>query len=282
MSIIVSIKIYLRASIIFFLCGYSLCCYCQNINNSTIIYTYKDSIQTQSRNYKILHYHQVSKECLENEFIFGTGENLFIDSLNKHSRLILKGLYNSFDVPTIPLTHIFILENKNLILGLNPYVGSPYNIVLYSLEGILLYKAKISIFTIKMKKEEIKTLVKHYPEILPCIQNQNNILKIDDYYYLEPSNCIINIIGRGNLLKELKFIDNIFFPNIGSSTISNTATGKYKYSEYYNVYDIGNPLYDIIMIGAIPYLLILNAEDGSKVNIPLVSNCNNLSKELER
>ncbi len=236
-----------------------------------------DTIKSKSENYSVLHYHQVSKYVFENKLLKDKKDEIFTDSYNNFSRLILKGLYHTFDVPTIPLTHVYILENKKLIVGLSQFVVSPYHIVLYSMDGDLLYKSQMTLFELKIKKEEIINLLQKYPSIKDCFEN-NNAFKDSSYYYVELNNCLVKTIGVDSLLKMKSLVPNNFFPFLSSSTsIPYDELGRYKYKRYNNFFDLADPLDDIIFVHSLPYLLVLNDSNGNKIYIPLVSNCDILS-----
>lgn len=249
---------------------------------SPIVYSHADTIKVKGDNFhNIIYYNHMSEDIFKEKIFNRYSDEIFCDSFNDFSRLVINGYNSTIEIPTIPLTHIYILISKNIIVGLSQYTVSPYNIVLYSMEGKLLYKSKISIFEFKLKKEELKRLVTTYPDIRYCFEQNRNAFKDGEYYYLEFTNCLINKTGnRDSVLAIKEVISNHYFPRIAIPTNTLTATGKYRYREYAGFIDNSDPFYDLIMIGTVPYLLILNDADGKKVEIPLVPNCDIL-KEIE-
>src|SRR4051812_35210292 len=108
-----------------------------SINDSTILSI--DTVETKGDEYTITHYHVVSR-LVEEKLVHDFKDSVFSNGFNNFSRLIMNGHRYSFNVPTIPLTHIIFLKQLGLILGLSKFSNSPYHIVLYSTEGKLLYK----------------------------------------------------------------------------------------------------------------------------------------------
>ena len=223
-----------------------------------------DTLQVKGDDYLITHYHLVSSE-LNKRMISESKEEIFNDSSNQYSRLIFEGPDNyKFNVPTIPLTHIVYLKKSRLIIGLSKIVASPYHIVIYSTSGKLLCKRTLKNLELRLDKKELKNLLKAYPGLTRCLA-QNIIVKENDNYNIEISTCLLNIIGRESLLKMNRIVSSPYFPLMSTSFDSRL------YSKYYYSFSDSDPLYDLIMVGSVPYLLILNSEDGSKVNIPLIS-----------
>jgi hypothetical protein len=259
---------------IVFVCTLHLVATCQKkpkINDSTILSI--DTLRTKGDDYTLIHYHMVSR-MLQKKIILDSTDSIFDNRYNDFSRLIMSGHKYSFNVATIPLTHVIFLENLKLILGLSKFTNSPYNVVLYSTEGKLLYKYKIPAFELKVNKSELKQLLKTHPGLDSCLSKMK-VIKENENYYLEISTCFANIIGRESLLEMKTLRLSHYFPNISAP-----ATEDFYYTQFYNYFSGSDPLYDLIMIGSVPYLLILNSENGTRVNIPLMSNCN-IFKEIQ-
>lgn len=231
-----------------------------------------DSIHTESYGYQIVHYHKVSKE-IYNNLLFDKSDLIFSNQ-NYYSRIIIKNGYTELDIPTIPLSHIIIMENKGIVIGLSNFIVSPYSIVIYSLKtGDLLYKSKIGMFELKLSEDELHNLSKSYPPLKNALSNTNSFV-INNEYFIEMNNEIINILGREVILEKHLYSTNRFFPKIGSTTASSyDENNNFYFKKYVGFFNNSNPIYDLITIGPVPYLLILNAEDGEKVHIPLITNC---------
>lgn len=124
---------------------------------------------------------------------------------------------------------------------------------------------------LKLRREKLRYFESKYPALKHCWKEPPYILQDGEYYYIELSDCIYTIIARDSEAKQA-LVPNRYFPNIGISTKPSYGSGKYRYQQYYGFFDTSNPFYDIISIGDVPYLLILNNAKGEKVNIPLISN----------
>ena len=244
----------------------TLCQYVSGQNDTTVLGI--DTIVSKGNEYTITHFHIISKGN-ENKILLGEADSLFTEGYNNFSRLIFKDLIHSFNVPTIPLTHIIYLNKSCLILGMSKIAISPYQIVLYTLEGKLVYKGTITAFELKVAKEEAENLLKVFPNLKGCLTHMS-IVKENEFYYLPVNHCLINSLGRDNILKMSTLSMSHYFPFISQPIIENSFYAHYV--QWYNFFSDSDPLYDLIMMGSTPYLLILNTEGGDRVNIPLITN----------
>jgi hypothetical protein len=158
-------------------------------------------------------------------------------------------------------------------LGLSKITLAPYQIVLYSKEGQLIYKGALNFFELKVDKTQLQGLLKDYPKLHDCLA-QITIVKENNFYFLQTSPCLINVINRDSIVNMGILKINHYFPSM-SEPINENIT----YAQYHNFFSSTNPLFELITVGSVPYLLILNSEDGTKVNLPLISNCD-IFKEL--
>jgi hypothetical protein len=233
-----------------------------------------DTLQVWGDGYRITHFHIVSNE-IEKRLQFDSTDEIFNNNLNKHSRLIFEGRDNyKFSVPTIPLTHIIFLKHIGIIIGLSKIEVSPYHIVIYSSDGKLLCKRTLQNLELKLEKREIEQLLKAHHELANCLA-ENVIVKEDDSYFIEMTRKLFQIIRKDTFLMKKVSLSS-YFPYMSTSFDSRL------YSKYHFSFSDSDPLYDIIMIGSVPYLLVLNSEDGKKVNIPLVTTVKLLSEFLEK
>ncbi|HMG81824.1 MAG TPA: hypothetical protein VK559_02195, partial [Ferruginibacter sp.] len=223
-----------------------------------------DTLESYGDDYRVIHYHIVSS-MVENKMISDTLEEIFNDSLNQYSRLIFEE-HNKykFNVPTIPLTNIVYLKKPGLIIGLSKIVASPYHIVIYSTDGKLLCKRTLQNLELKLDKKGLDSLIRGNPKLIDCL-SQNIVVKENDNYYIETSRCLIHTLGREWFLKPFRLVSSHYFPSMSVPYDSGL------YSKYQFSFSDSDPVHDLIMIGSVPYLLILNSEDGKKINIPLVS-----------
>lgn len=251
-------------------------------SNGTIklIYSYWDTMTVYWSEGYLQHYEYISEDSVKVKLISSYRDEIFTDSFNDFSRLKFRGLYDFFDIPTIPLTNILVLEKDKLILGLSRYSRAPYNIVLYNFKGKLLYKSKIDFQTLKVNKLQLKKLISQYPTFRNCLEQKPNVFKKDDTYYIEITSCINQTLDVDSLLYTELIISNRNFPHLSLRSHEPFYNRKYRYQQYVNCYDVSNPLHDLIVVNNQPYLLILNDERGGKINIPLISNCD-IIKELD-
>lgn len=245
-----------------------------------IMESYSDTIIVNSEHYRLLHYHEVSKDIEINKLYSSHSDEIFTDTFNKFSRLVFKDRDKSFDIPTVPLTHLYILANKKLILGLASFTRLPYNIVLYSFNGDILYKGQINFRELKLTREQIKKMIKKYPDFKTCLEHKPNVFKQGEEYHIEITRCISNTVSVDTLVSLGLISGNSYFKRVSIGTHQTYKDGKYNYQQYTTCFDKSDPLYDLIMIGNVPYLLILNETNGNKIYIPLVSNCDIL-KDIE-
>ncbi len=223
-----------------------------------------DTLQIWGDGYRITNWYTVSNE-INKRLKSDTANEIFNDTLNQYSRLIFEGSDNyTFNVPTIPLTHIVYLKKSRLIVGLSKIEVSPYNIVIYSMDGKLLCKRTLQNLELKVNKEDLKILLETYPKLTDCLA-QNTIVKEVDNYYIEISRCLVHILGKDWFSKGSRIVRSHYFP------LMSTSFDGPIYSKYYYSFSDSDPINDLIMIGSTPYLLILNSEDGTKVNVPLLS-----------
>jgi hypothetical protein len=251
--------------------GLTLCQFVSGQNDTTVLGI--DSIVSRGNEYTITHFHVISGSN-GNKILLGEADSLFNEGYNNFSRLIFEDREHSFNVPTIPLTHLIYLNKSSLILGISKIAISPYQIVLYSPDGKLVYKGSITAFELKVTRDEAKNLLKLFPNLKKCLPLMS-IVKENEFFYLPINQCLINSIGRDNILKMNTLRMSHYFPYISQPIIENSFYAHYV--QWYNFFSDSDPLYDLIIMGSTPYLLILNSEEGARVNIPLITD----SKILE-
>jgi len=244
---------------------------------------HNDTVKAESQEWHALHYHTVSYEIRDKiiqKLIHGKADDIFTDSFNNFSRLIFKNDWaHSFNVPTPPLSHIYILESKGVIVCLSDYNIAGYYILLYSLaDGKLLYKRQYNMMELKANKNQLRDLINKYPGIKDCLAQGPNVTKDHGDYYIELTSCMTHTIGNYDSLQKLNItVADRYFPG-AMAIIDDEIRGDYVTRR--SLFDRSDPIYDLIMIGAVPYVLILNNTHGEKVNIPLISNCD-IMREIE-
>jgi hypothetical protein len=233
------------------------------LNQASAENIYLDSLKLETNDYSIVHYH-LESDSLKKLLLFNSAEDIFNDSTNSGSRLLfIKNGQIVFNVPSPPLTHIVYIESSKIIVGLSKIVVSPYNIVVFDLKGKLLGRRTLNPWDLTLTNDELDDLIKKYPGLLNCM-NKSVIVKSNDSLIVEITSCLLNTLGREKLIALGKFSPSLFFPLMSSSMHGS-------YTRYFNSFSDSDPVYDIIMIKSVPYMIVLNSEDGRKVNIPLVS-----------
>ena len=99
------------------------------------------------------------------------------------------------------------------------------------------------------------------------------ITKENNFYYFSTNKFVL-------FPKDSLEIGRDIIPNIDFPEMSKANTGYCNLCASGGFYSNSNPFYDIVMIGSLPYLLTLNSEEGKKVNIPFLSNCD-IVKDLQ-
>lgn len=225
-----------------------------------------DTLKVQSKNYRIIHSHQWSKNIdtgiLKSSNIFA---DIFNDTFNTFSRLIIvTKLGDTLNIPTIPLKYLIIKEKVGIIIGLSDFVKSPYNIVLYSLDGKLLFKRRLEVGEIKLNKDEMVDFREKFPNNYECLLSHQCLYKEGDFFYIGlPCNCYDYELNMYYSNKGY-IKGNHYFHNMSISTYNPSNDFK----SYSNLFSKTDPFYDILMLDSIPLLLILNSEDEDKVHIP--------------
>lgn len=216
--------------------------------------------------------------------------NLFNDRLNKHTRLIYKSKFDSFNIPTAPLSHLYILREKGIILGLSSYENSTYNVLIYSFSGKLLLKRSLNPVALNLTKNDLKYLIQVYPRFKTFITNETPfVLKRKDSFYIETSHQMITHLSLNRKRDRKNIIVKTFgacryFPErlrTSSNQVDFIVIDDkefYRFKSHTQFFNLDNPLVDLIMDIDIPYVLILRDYKNEIVNIPLVSNCDILSE----
>lgn len=225
----------------------------------------KDTIITETENYKIIHYYNWEPwdDFIKFQRIM---RNKPLTDSNIYARLIIINKKNNdtTNLPSIALTTLKVYEDKNLIVGLSSiYLFNQYNIIIWSIDGKIWFKRRFDPYEIKLNKKEYKYFKSQFPE------EHERLLKTD-HIYREDNKIYIGNLGSINLKNDKllnKFMNdhgviNHYFPRITSDTAGMIS----------NHYNLNNPVYDIIIKNGIPIKIILNREDGKLVHIPINYN----------
>ena len=238
------------------------------INIFILIHTAKawselDTVKVESNKYVVLHYHNWTESTkLARNKMMDEDRNPY-KSENTYGRLLIisKGTSDTIKLPCSALSSIYINDEKNIVIGIsNIYITNPYNIVIWTLRGQLLFKRWFEQFPGRLNNKELKYFKTHFP-------NSYNVLLKKDRIYNEAGNNYISYLIREIRGDSLAWkylvkhsIRNQYFPSMSLGTDGS----------YYDTYLLDNPVHDVIMKGLLPSILILNREDGAKVKIPLL------------
>lgn len=230
--------------------------------------SHMDTVLSNGEGYSILHYHCASDETLHlinsdsMDKIFDTGWNHF-------SRLCFSNPSLRFEVATVPLTNVVFLKNSGVIIGLSTIMLGEYHIVIYDTNGKLLTKRTLSTVDMKLNRKQINRLIKKYPSVRDCITDNTVVIKRKHYYYYEMSPCLMKKIPLNE--PDAVLVRNSFFPRM-MFTLYEPGL-RFMYNTFLGSFDPKNPVDSLIIKKGKPQALILNSEDGRKVKVPLVSNC---------
>ena len=261
---------------------------CQQIQvfrpDNGIVISYSDTTFVSDSIGQCIHIKKISKtNDIDNRMNFQS--ELLNDMYNKHTRLIYKSKSDSFNIPTVPLSHLYILREKGVILGLSSYENSPYNILVYSFSGNLLIKRSLNPVALNLSKNDMKYLIRIYPRFKTFLLTETPfVLKTKDSFYVEASHKMINyFITRKRYDKKNIFIKSLVPCRYFSErfiTSSNQADyididnqTFYHYKSHSKFFNLQRPFLDLIMDKNIPYVLILKDYKNDTINIPLISNC---------
>lgn len=205
--------------------------------------------------------------------MFEIGDSIFNDSINTISKLYIKHKwdytkYKPIELSTIPIDHLVIDEQHQLIICFSRAMESPYHIVLYNFDGELLYKMQLSILEVAIDMQNYQEFQERFPDHFSYAYEHGQLDTIGgivyfgqnlDMYFSDDEWDIINKLG------ERKHSHYFTRMDIGS-TWCGTHIGLRKYT---NLFSATDPLYDFVVKDSVPVKMILNDAFGKKVYIPL-------------
>jgi hypothetical protein len=143
---------------------------CQDDSMWRSDYVCHKKIEASGHIFRVVHTFSTSDNLWRRKLIHIYNDEIFDEKFNDFSLLKFFTSDPSFTIPTIPLTHLYLLESKNIVIGLSNNCVSPYNIVIYSTEGKLLFKLSCDIFSIKANLNELKRMVELHPKVTECLK----------------------------------------------------------------------------------------------------------------
>lgn len=198
------------------------------------------------------------------------GDKIFNDSANKISRLYLtENNGKTIAIPTVPLDNIIIDDSKELIVGLSRAVTSPYKIVLYDFNGVLLYKKTLLPFELTMDSVNYIEFCRLFPSFLEYAIREKQILFEGGVCYIDLGYWqFLSAEEKEKIKSSTWFKPSHYFPFLFPESIDGTCS--YQLSRYTNFYSMTDPFYEFEMSqSGKPVGIILNDEFGSKVKISI-------------
>jgi hypothetical protein len=230
-----------------------------------------DTLTAFSESCSVYHYHERSSDRAKQMFSMND-DDIFDSSINNFSTIkILQSGFDPIEVHTIPLDNIIILEDKKLIIGLTKIEVSPFKIVIYKFDGHLIYKGNLGVSVIRINYPKLKQLTQRFPSLIASFKASGNVIKQDSLFSVELTPSAKKILGSDFMRKYL--LENWIFSGYLSFHIATNCWGGDYYHRLLGGYMGSSPYNNLISIGDVPFILILNDVQGGKSYIPLVSNC---------
>lgn len=235
----------------------------------------KDTIRAESENVTV-YYTRLESDSIENIIQnIKNVEQIFDSTFNHFSRLVIsRPSERPMTLSTIPLERIIILEKQGFIIGLSKIEASPYQIVIYNLKGELVSKSRIYTHIVKLKYERIQKLKNNQPNLYNCLKISDVVIKKNEFYYYPISHCMLNNVGEKTVAEVLNDSEIVFTPYI-KFKVQLTHPNGISFSRLHGFYHETDPLKELVLVMGVPYILVLNSEEGEPLYIPLVSNCKN-------
>lgn len=233
-----------------------------------------DSIFARTQECSVIHYHERSYN-IGKKMQSMSPKEIFNSETNDFSRLEIyrSGGYDPIILATVPLDNIILLDNHKIIIGLSQIEVSPYKIVVYSYSGSIIYKGNLGYSMIKVDFNKLRNLVSKNPALIEVLKQECNVIKEDSLYWLELNNDFGKVLGKDYVKRY--FDKNIIYSSVYLPfQIGTYWAHPHLYHRIAGGYLKSSPFSDLIAIGNVPYVLILNNVDGGKSYIPLVSNFN--------
>jgi hypothetical protein len=187
-------------------------------------YSGKINIRIESKNYYITHFHDWSKETKderykmiskENQNIFENNNYAYIEVYNKNTNEKI------VRVPSPALTHLFISEDEQYILGISKIkVWNPYQLIIINIKGEIIKIRHIAPGEAKMNENEFIHFNKNFSEAFQYLQSNKRIYKINSYYFIDFFNMPV-FLGDEAFRFLLKYETANHLSNNISSSVTN-------------------------------------------------------------
>jgi hypothetical protein len=203
--------------------------FCTNIVfPDSVPYSDIKEINMESRNYNIKHFHNWSRETLEERqrMITSDAQNPFdennnyayIEVFNKETKEKI------IHLPTPALTHLFISEDERYIVGIsNIMIYNLYHLIIVDINnGLIIKKRHIASEEAKLNENEFVFFRNNFPNGFQKLQSINRIYYIQSYYYIDFLSMNMPVIlGNETWCFLLKNITNNHLSDNMSETVTN-------------------------------------------------------------
>ena len=129
-----------------------------------------EQIIVESENYKVIHNYNFNPY---NEFAY-------IECISKNTNEILFYIDSSY------LTNIFISDDEEYIIGITSwYLNNPYQLIILTINGEILYTRLISNVEYKLNHDELLKFIEYFPEQYRLLESMGKITYIEPFYYID-------------------------------------------------------------------------------------------------
>ena len=181
-------------------------------------------LKKESKNLLVIHYHDWSNTTKKSRFkMISTHQNpfteendyAFILAINKNTQDTI------FNSPSPALTKIHISEDEKFIVGIsNIMVWNPYQLVIYSDIGELIFKKHIADSEAKLDEVNYESFKKNYPKQHNLLESMDRIDLVNGHYYLD----FLSMDMPNKLGDAWNYLFKFKTPNHLSGAFSETVT----------------------------------------------------------
>jgi hypothetical protein len=139
---------------------------CGRLDADSVAYTGKSTISAVRGNFGVVHMHDWSSEKIPTLFADLTYHEAFLGEANDFSfiQLFDANQKSIFLKPSPALTVIWISPDSKFIVGLsNVMLNNPYQLIIWRIDGTLVYKKHISASVAKISKTDLEDFYQKYP-----------------------------------------------------------------------------------------------------------------------
>jgi hypothetical protein len=161
----------------------------------------------ESENYKVVHNYNFNPY----------DEFAYIECISKNTNEILFHIHSSY------LTDIFISDDEKYIIGITSwYLDNPYQLIILTINGEILYTRLISFFEYKLNHDELLEFIEHFPEQYRLLESMGKITNIEPFYYID----YFFLYRDGDLFqyRTQSYLEKYKIKNRLSNNIMGTAT----------------------------------------------------------